>query len=66
MTTFWVLFMISTGSYNGGNITTYDHEFQTVTACEAVQKQLYDAQYGASGRATVLCIEVQREEEPAN
>lgn len=63
MTTFWILFFVSTGSYNGGNITHYEHEFQSLQACEAVQKQIYDAEYGAAGRATVLCIEVQDEKE---
>lgn len=62
MTTFWVLFFVSTGAYNGGSVTYYDRQFPTKQACEDIVEQLYDAQDGLWGRATAICVKVEAAE----
>lgn len=57
-TAVWVLFFISTGVYNGGTVTSYEHEFTSKDQCEYVLKQFYDKPDAAWGRTSSLCVEV--------
>lgn len=61
-TAVWVLFFISTGPYNGGTVTHYDHEFASKEQCEAVLQQFYDKPDAAWGRTSSLCVKVPTDE----
>jgi hypothetical protein len=57
----FVLFFVSTGSYNQGTVTNYEHDFSTKQQCETVAKQLNEAEHGLWGRTTTVCVQVEKE-----